>query len=152
ILACILKKAGKIPAANHHYERALRFYATLQHAVGLSAAHESWEDSQRTAGVSDVVDGQTVDQTHQVGDILASAAAVLAHHDRLPLVAVELLSVLQKTGLFSHIGATIRRRDGSIRNFGSTPQIGAPKIITTSTPQGTLELHVEGDSCAESLS
>src|SRR5262249_35058788 len=150
LLACLLKKAGHNVAARQHFERGERFYVALQHAIGLAAANETWDTIKSGDATSDdAAEGTSFINPHQVVDTLASTAAILSYHDRLPLVASELLDLVHKTGQFAATGAVIRRKDGSVRTFGVVPKTETTRTLHSVTAQGTLELHVDGDSSAE---
>src|SRR5262249_33787674 len=153
LLACLLKKAGHNVAARQHFERGERFYVALQHAIGLAAANET-SDTITTGDATsdDAAEGTSFINPHQVVDTLASTAAILSYHDRLPLVASELLDLVHKTGQFAATGAVIRRKDGSVRTFGVVPKTETTRTLHSVTAQGTLELHVDGDSSAEAVS
>src|SRR5262249_25547224 len=128
-------------------------YGTLQHAVGFAAAKSLWEDTNATAAATATRSNEASGvQGPAVIDALASAAAILTHHDRLPLVATELVEVLRKTAVFTSVGASIRRKDGSGRDIGRVTTTRTTRTLRAATPQGTLELSIDGAVSAESIS
>jgi DNA-binding NtrC family response regulator len=117
-LAVGLMKAGDVPSAERHFNRAKRIYEGLHSAPGLLDLQRIQQETTAssvpaTPAVRPDPEGRTA------ANVLQNIAALLLHARRPELVATGVVAVLADTGCVISAEATARAEDGAVERLAS---------------------------------